>query len=163
MSKVGIPLILKSLTYTTIDPISNADFETIFTGSFANTETQCISLSIPGDVQPGMPATLQLQFHDTNDTSSVPHYACSDLVFVPRKAMQSSTACSGPLSDEVQIALHPPPPSKTSLPSHGSLGSILALIALFLFACISYSCILPRIRQRQKETGTTVEMTRMIS
>jgi hypothetical protein len=145
------------------DPKSNEDFERIFTGSFANTKTQCISIATPGDVQPGMPATLQLEYHDDNDSQKVSHYSCSDVVFVSRKAMDEETPCAGPTSADVEVALHPPPPTKSSLPSHGSLGSLLLLSAILMFSYMSYAVILPRIRQRQKESGSAVEMTRMIS
>lgn len=112
-----------------------------------------------------MPATFQLQFYDEHDEDKKPHYLCSDVAFVSRKAMESETPCSGPLSDEVEAALHPPPspPSKSYMPSHGSTGSFLALVALIMFSYISYAFVLPRIRQRQKESANAVEMERMIS
>lgn len=145
------------------DPGSNDDFEAIFTGSFANTEKQCISLATPGDIEPGMSATLQVQYFDSQDPGKVPHYACSDLVFITRKEMKSSTPCSGPLSDEAAFALHPPPRVESTLPSHSSLGSITALVAVLLFAYISYFHILPRMRQRQRETGKAMEMAHIVS
>lgn len=145
------------------DPASNDDFEPIFTGSFVNTEKQCISLATPGDIEPGMSATLQMQYFDSQDPAKVPHYACSDLVFIPRREMKSSTPCSGPLSDEAAFVLHPPPRVESALPSHSSWGSIAALGAVLLFAYISYFHILPRMRQRQRETGKAMEMAPMMS
>jgi hypothetical protein len=145
------------------DPKSSDDFETIFTGSFANVEKQCITVAIPPDILPGMLATLQLAFHDSHDSEKVAHYVCSDIQFVPRKAMGSETLCSGPLTNEVEAALLPPDSTKSRLPSHGSMGSILALLAVLVFAYVSYSFIIPRIRERQKESGNAMEMARMIS
>lgn len=145
------------------DPKSNDDFELIFTGSFANQEKQCIAVDTPGDIEPGMVATLQIQYFDSQDSAKVSHYACSDLVFVPRQAMKSPTPCHGPLSDEVEVSLHPPPRIESFRPSHSSLGSIVASVAVLIFAYIAYFHILPRMRQRQREEGKAMEMAPMIS
>lgn len=140
------------------DPKSNDDFEPVFTGSFLNEDKQCIPLDTPGDIEPGMPATLQIQYFDSLDDSKEAHYACSDLVFIARKAMISATPCDGPLPDEADIPLHPPPRVESSYPSHSSWGSFMALLAVFLFAYMSYFHILPRMRQRQRETEKAMEM-----
>jgi hypothetical protein len=109
-----------------------------------------------------MPATLQLSFRkdDKGDT----HFVCSDLTFVSRQAMNAETPCAGSLSGEAEAALFPAPAStKATLPTHGSFGSILGLLAICLFAYVSYFYILPRIRQRQKESGSAMEMAHMMS
>lgn len=144
---------------------SNDDFELIFTGSFLNDDKQCIALDTPADIEPGMPATLQVQYFDSNDTDQVPHYACSDLIFVPRKAWKESTPCYGPFDGEADIheSLHPPPRIESVRPSQNSVGSVTALLAVLVFAYIAYVHILPRMRQRQLEEAKAMEMAPMIS
>ncbi|ETN38110.1 uncharacterized protein HMPREF1541_07734 [Cyphellophora europaea CBS 101466] len=145
------------------DPTSNDDFEPLYTDSFVNTKTKCVSVNSPGDVEPGMHATLQMRYHDSSDASSPMHYACSDIVFVSRKAATFTSPCSGPLSEEVEVAFHPPPVSKSGLPSHSFLGSILAFAALLVFAATARFYILPRLRQRRTAEGDETEMAKMIS
>lgn len=144
---------------------SKDDFELIFTGSFVNDDKQCIAFDTPADIEPGMSATLQVQYFDSNDTEQVPHYACSDLMFVPRKAWKESTPCYGPFDEEADIheSLHPPPRIESVRPSQNSIGSVAALLAVLVFAYISYVHILPRMRQRQLEEAKSVEMAPMIS
>lgn len=142
---------------------SNDDFELIFTGSFHNDVKQCITLTTPADIEPGVSATLQVQYFDSNDTDQVPHYACSDLTFVSRKAFKSATPCNGPFDEvETSESLHPPPRVESVRPSQNSVGSVAALLAVLVFAYISYVHILPRMRQRQLEEAKAMEMAPMI-